>query len=137
MLEDLSTAWLKRRITRLEGMPGLNNAVGSVQMEADILACKHPVFPPCSGGDETTGLTLIGQKHLAQVTDWVNIRWTAYQVERECTAGPWSLQSRTAVHPGEPLIAVELTIANQSAAKQNLDTGFLLSGRSRNTGAEG
>ncbi|MEI8310651.1 MAG: hypothetical protein WCH98_07840 [Verrucomicrobiota bacterium] len=39
-LEDLATDWLSRRMTGLAVMPGLNNDIGSVQMEADPAAIK-------------------------------------------------------------------------------------------------
>ncbi|NQT58203.1 MAG: hypothetical protein HQ557_04390 [Bacteroidetes bacterium] len=136
-LDDLSTAWLRRRVTDLKAMPGLNNTLGSIQMEADILAFKHPVFPPYSAGGELTGYTFLGQRHLAQVTDWVKIRWKAYEVERECSTGSWFLSSRTALHPTEPLVVVSLTITNTTTEQKSLDIGFLLSGRSRNTGERG
>jgi hypothetical protein len=136
-LNDLSTAWLRRRVTDLKAMPGLNNTLGSIQMEADVLAFKHPVFPPYSGGGELTGYTFLGQRHLAQETDCVKIRWKAYEVERECTAGDWFFSSKTALHPTEPLTVVSLTITNTASVQKTLDVGFLLSGRSRNTGSKG
>ena len=136
-LDDLSTAWLMRRVTDLKAMPGLNNTLGSIQMEADVLAFKHPVFPPYSGGGELTGYTFLGQRHLAQATDFVSIRWKAYEAARECCADEWSISSRTALHPTEPLVAAVLTITNTAAVKRELNLGFLLSGRSRNTGNKG
>jgi len=136
-LDELATAWLSRRFTDLKAMPGLNNSLGSIQVESDVLGIKHPVFPPFSGSGEITGCTIIGQKHLAQAADWVKIRWKAYEIERECTAGSWFLSSRTALHPTEPIAAVCLTVTNPTAHREQLDIGFILSGRSRNTGNSG
>ena len=105
-LDDLATAKLKRRITDLKAMPGLNNSIGSVQMEADPVAIKHPVFPPFSASGETTAITFLGNKHIAQVCDWIDVRWKAYAVERECTAGTWYLSSVTSLHPTQPVVVV-------------------------------
>ena len=64
-LDDSATAWMPRRVTELAGMPGLNNDIGAIQVEADIAAIKHPVFPPYSGGNEITGVTLLNDRQLA------------------------------------------------------------------------
>jgi len=45
-LENLATGWIRRNPTQLAGMPGLNNDIGSIQIEADPVAIKHPIFPP-------------------------------------------------------------------------------------------
>lgn len=62
-------------------MPGLSNNIGSIQMEADIAAFKHPVFPPYSAGNEITALTLINGRNLVQVAPFMEIQWRAYAVD--------------------------------------------------------
>ncbi len=136
-LDDLCTAWLKRHPTRLAAMPGLNNAIGSIQAEADPVAFKHPVFPPYSGGNEVTAYTVLGDRHLAQLTRDVEVRWRAYRLDRRCEADGWRLTSRTCVVPDQPVVVVELTVANATGTKRRLDLRLLLSGRARNTGNEG
>ncbi len=136
-LDDLATAWLKRRLGVLAAMPGLNNTLGSLQVEADPVAFKHPVFPPFSAGDETTTITLLGRKNLAQLVPFVEVKWTAYQIERRCETGPWSFFSTTALVPGSPVAQVRLAVTNRTDQPRVLDLGFILSGRARNTGAEG
>ena len=136
-LDDLGTAWLRRRMTRPAAMPGLGNDLGSVQIEADIAAIKHPVFPPYSGGNEITALTLIDGRSLAQAVPHVEIRWRAFEVERRCEAGGWHLSSRTSLLPGQPGAVVRVRVENRHGAPRRLRLGFLLSGRAMNQGADG
>lgn len=136
-LDDLATAWLPRRMTQLAGMPGLNNDLGSIQIEADIAAIKHPVFPPYSGGDEMTWLTVLNGRQLAQQVPKVEIRWRAYEVERRCEADGWRMESRTALLPSQPGVAVQVTVTNTLDQPRHLALGFICSGRSMNTGKEG
>jgi hypothetical protein len=136
-LDDLGTDWLRRRITRPAGMPGLGNDLGSVQMEADVAAFKHPVFPPYSGGNEITALTLLDGRSLAQATPYVEIRWRAFEVERKCDAGGWHLESRTALLPDQPGALVRVRIENRHGVPRRLRLGFLFSGRAMNQGSNG
>jgi hypothetical protein len=136
-LSDLSTGWLKRYITKLEAMPGLNNDLGSIQVEADPVAIKHPIFPPYSGGNEISGVTLINGKNIATITDGTEIKWTAYQIERRAKADGWDLNSRTSLLPNEAGVVISLTVQNTNASTRNLTLEFLLSGRAMNTGGEG
>ena len=136
-LSELQTAWLPRRMTQLAGMPGLNNDIGSLQVEADPAAVKHPVFPPYSAGNETTWVTLLGGKHVARQTENVEVRWTAYQVERRCRVRDFLFESTTSLLPEDPGCVIHLKITNASTAEATLDLGFLCSGRASNTGSEG
>lgn len=136
-LDDLGTAWLRRRITQPAGMPGLGNDLGSVQVEADIAALKHPVFPPYSGGNEITALTLLDGRSLAQAAPYVELRWRAFEVERRCEAGGWHLESRTSLLPDQPGAIVRVRVENRHGASRRLRLGFLLSGRAMNQGASG
>jgi len=136
-LDDLATAWLPRRITQLAAMPGLNNDLGSVQIEADIAAVKHPVFPPYSGGNEITWITLLNGRQLAQLVPEVHVRWRAFEVERHCDADGWRLESRTSLLPEQPGVAVKVTITNTGDRRRPFSMGFICSGRARNTGKEG
>ena len=98
-LDDLGTAGLRRRITQQAAMPGLGNSLGAVQIEADIAAIKHAVFPPYRGGNEITTLTFLDGRSLAQAIPHVEIRWRAFEVDRRCDAGGWHLTSRTSLLP--------------------------------------
>jgi len=135
-LDNLASDWLPRSFTQLAALPGLTNDLGSLQIEADLTAIKHPVFPPFSAGGETTGLLLINGKSLTQCAPHVEVRWTAAAIYRRCDVDGWHLTSRTSLLPDEPGAIIEITIENRGAAR-DLSLGMLLSGRSRNTGAEG
>lgn len=136
-LSDLSTGWLKRYVTKLEAMPGLNNDLGSIQVEADPVAIKHPVFPPYSGGNEISGVTLINGKNIATISDGTEIKWTAYQIERRTKADGWEFNSRTSLLPEEAGLVISLSVYNTGKSARNLTLEFLLSGRAMNTGGEG
>jgi hypothetical protein len=136
-LDDLATAWMPRRMTDLAGMPGLNNDIGAIQVEADIAAIKHPVFPPYSGGNETTGITLLNGRQLAQAVTHVDVRWRAFEIERRCESDGWRLESRTALLPEQPGVLVQLKITNAAGRARKLKIGLICSGRSVNTGNEG
>jgi hypothetical protein len=136
-LNDLATAWLPRRLSQLAAMPGLNNDLGSIQVEADIAAIKHPVFPPYSGGNEITWLTLLNGRQLAQQTEHVEIRWRAFEIERRCQTDGWHLESRTSLLADQPGVQVQITIKNGRNRRRSLTVGFLCSGRAANTGGEG
>jgi len=136
-LDDLGTAWLRRRITQQAAMPGLGNDLGAVQIEADIASIKHPVFPPYSGGNEITALTLLDGRSLAQVASHVEIRWHAFEVERRCDAGGWHLESRTTLLPEQPGVLVRVRVENRHGTTRQLRLGFLFSGRAMNQGANG
>jgi len=136
-LDDLATAWLSRRMTQPAAMPGLNNDLGSIQIEADIAAIKHPVFPPYSGGNEITWLTFLNGRQLAQQVSQVEIRWRAFEVERKCQTDGWTLESRTCLLPSQPGALVQVTVTNTRSERRSLSLGFLCSGRAMNTGSEG
>ncbi len=137
-LDDLATGWLTRRVAQWDSNPGLNNALGSIQIEADPVAFKHPVFPPYSAGNEVTGFTLLNGRNVATTARTVDIRWRAFEVERRAaTPDGWELSSRTCLLPDEPGVLVELTVRNAAADERPLELALLLSGRARNTGAEG
>ncbi len=137
-LESLATGWLRRYQTQLAAMPGLNNNIGSIQIEADPVAIKHPIFPPYSGGNEISGITIINGKNIAQVTDGVEIRWTAYEVERRCTtADGWELNSKASLLPEEAGFVLSLTVLNTKSHARSLSFGLILSGRAMNTGDQG
>ncbi|MEI8311601.1 MAG: hypothetical protein WCH98_12675 [Verrucomicrobiota bacterium] len=136
-LDDLATAWLPRRMTQLAAMPGLNNDLGSVQIEADIAAVKHPVFPPYSGGNEITWITLLNGRQLAQLVPEVHVRWRAFEVERRCEAEGWKLESRTSLLPAQPGVVVKIAITNTRDQPRPFWLGFICSGRAMNTGKEG
>lgn len=136
-LSDFATGWMRRYPTQLAAIPGLNNDLGAIQMEADPIAVKHPVFPPYSGGNEISGITIINGKNIAQVTDGVEIRWTAYEVERRCTTDGWELNSRTSLLPDEAGFVLSLNVRNSKPVSRKLSLGLLLSGRAMNTGTEG
>src|ERR1035438_8374368 len=85
-LDDLASAWMRRRITQSAAMPGLCNDLGAIQIESDIAAIKHPVFPPYSGGNEITAFTLINGRNLAQVAPFVEIQWRGHPVDPRCAA---------------------------------------------------
>jgi hypothetical protein len=136
-LDDLGTAWLRRRITQQAAMPGLGNDLGAVQVEADIAALKHPIFPPYSGGNEITALTVLDGRSLAQAAPHVEIRWRAFEVERRCEAGGWHMESRTTLLPDQPGAVVRVRVENRHGASRRLRLGFLLSGRAMNQGANG
>ena len=40
-LSDFATGWMRRYPTQLAAMPGLNNDLGAIQMEADPVAVKR------------------------------------------------------------------------------------------------
>lgn len=136
-LKDLATGWLKRYPTQLAALPGLNNDIGSIQVEADPVAIKHPVFPPYSGGNEISGVTILNGKNIAQVSNGVEIKWTAYEVERRCTADGWELYSMTSLLPDEAGLIVSLSVKNTNPDNRSLSLGLLLSGRAMNTGDQG
>lgn len=136
-LDDLATAWLPRRISELAAMPGLNNDIGAIQVEADVAAIKHPVFPPYSGGNEITAITLLDGRQLAQVVPQVEVRWRAFEIERRCESGGWRLESRTALLPDQPGVLVQVKVTNLRNLGRKLKIGFICSGRSVNTGNEG
>lgn len=137
-LDDLATGWITRRVAQWDSNPGLNNALGSIQIEADPVAFKHPVFPPYSAGNEVTGFTLLNGRNVATTARTVDIRWRAFEVERRAaTPDGWELSSRTTLLPDEPGVLVELTVRNTAATARPLDLALVLSGRARNTGAEG
>jgi len=136
-LDDLCTDWLARRMTGLAAMPGLNNDIGSIQMEADPAAVKHMIFPPYSAGNETTWVTILNGRHIAQQVEHVQVRWRAYQVERRCVAGDFELSSITSLLPNRPGVVVKLTATNTSRATRDLSLGILCSGRAANSGTDG
>lgn len=137
-LDDLATGWLTRRVAQWDSNPGLNNALGSIQIEADPVAFKHPVFPPYSAGNEVTGFTLLNGRNVATTAKTVGIRWRAFEVERRAaTPDGWELASRTCLLPDQPGVVVELTVCNAAATARPLELALLLSGRARNTGTEG
>jgi len=136
-LDDLCTAWLPRRMTGLAAMPGLNNDIGSIQMEADPAAIKHMIFPPYSAGNETTWTTILNGRHIAQQVEHVEVRWRAYHVERRCVAGEYSISSLTSLLPNQPGVTVKLTVTNTSAEDRDLSLGILCSGRAANNGTDG
>jgi hypothetical protein len=136
-LSDLSTGWLKRSMTKLEAMPGLNNDIGSIQVEADPVAVKHPIFPPYSGGNEISGVTIINGKNIARISNGTEIKWTAYGINRRTKVDGWELNSQTSLLPNEAGVVVSLTVLNTSKATNSLTLEFLLSGRAMNSGGEG
>lgn len=137
-LDDLATGWITRRVAQWDSNPGLNNTLGSIQIEADPVAFKHPCFPPYSAGNEVTGFTLLNGRNLATTAKTVDIRWRAFEVERRAiTPDGWELASRTCLLPDEPGVLVELTVRNTAGMARPLELALLLSGRARNTGAEG
>ncbi len=136
-LDDLATTWLPRRIAELAAMPGLNNALGAIQVEADIAAFKHPVFPPFSAGNEITGITLFKGKNLAQLVQAVEIRWRAFEIERRAETDGWRFESRTCLAPNQPGVLVKITVTNSGPVCRRLEMGLLLSGRSVNAGSQG
>lgn len=136
-IDDLKTAWLARRPTETAALPGLCNLVGSVQVEADITAIQHPVFPPYSAGNEITARCLIDNRAVSQSGGVVRIRWRAHRIERRAVAGDWSLDSETSLGPDEPSCLVRVRITNRAQSSRTLDLRFLLSGRARNTGYKG
>ncbi len=137
-LDELATGWLTRRVAQWDSNPGLNNALGSIQVEADPVAFKHPVFPPYSAGNEVTGFTLLNGRNVATTARTVEIRWRAFEVERRAvTPDGWELASRTCLLADEPGVLVELSVRNLAAGERALELALLLSGRARNTGAEG
>jgi hypothetical protein len=137
-LDELATGWLTRRVAQWDANPGLNNALGSIQIEADPVAFKHPVFPPYSAGNEITGFTLFNGRNVALTAATVQIRWRAFEVERRAaTPDGWELSSRTTLLPDAPGVLVELTVRNTAETARPLDLALILSGRARNTGAEG
>jgi hypothetical protein len=135
-LDDLATAWLTRRVCQWDALPGLNHELGSLQLEADPVALKHPCFPPYSAGNEITGYTLFNGRHLATLAP-TQIRWRPHLAERRATADGWELFSRTSLLPAQPGAIVELTVRNTAGHARPLDLGFTLSGRARNTGTGG
>lgn len=135
-LDHLETAWLQRRYTVPAAMPGLNNELGSIQVEADIAAIKHPLFPPYSGGGEITGVTLLNGRNLSTITEKVEVRWRAYMIERRCSAIGFSLESKTYLLPNEPGCFVRVDIKNEQDYEKELKLNFLLSGRSINGGKD-
>jgi hypothetical protein len=136
-LDDLSSAWMRRRITQSAAMPGLCNDLGAIQIESDIAAIKHPVFPPYSGGNEITAFTLINGRNLAQVAPFVAIQWRAYAVDRRCEADGWLMESHTSLLPNQPGAVIRIKIQNRRSQARQLRLGFMLSARAANTGAEG
>jgi hypothetical protein len=124
-------------MTGLAAMPGLNNDIGSVQMEADPAAIKHMIFPPYSAGNETTWATVLNGRHIAQQTSHVEIRWRAYQIERRCTAGDFHIESITSLLPNQSGCVVKLTVTNKAAEEKALRLAFLCSGRAANNGTDG
>jgi hypothetical protein len=137
-LDNLATGWITRRVAQWDSNPGLNNALGSIQIEADPVAFKHPVFPPYSAGNEITGFTVLNGKNVALTAGSVQIRWRAFEVERRATTPDgWEMNSRTTLLPDEPGVVVELTLRNSADTCRHLDLALILSGRARNTGTEG
>jgi hypothetical protein len=136
-LDQLATAWMKRRRSVLAAMPGLTNDKGSVQAEADLCAIKHPIFPPFSASGEMTGQAMIGDRLLCQLAPEVKIRWRAYRIERVCQWDDWEFSSETALLPGEAGVVVRWRAKNLAKTRRKLPFGILLSGRGRNSKGEG
>lgn len=137
-LDQLATGWLTRRVAQWDSNPGLNNALGSIQVEADPVAFKHPCFPPYSAGNEVTGYTLLNGRNVATTAQAVGIQWRAFEVERRAaTPDGWVLCSRTCLLPDQPGVLVELEIRNAASTSRPFELALILSGRARNTGAEG
>lgn len=132
-LDQLTTAWMKRRRSVPAAMPGLTNDKGSVQAEADLCAIKHPVFPPFSASGEITGQAMIGNRLLCQLAPEVKIRWRAYRIERLCRWDDWEFSSETALLPGEAGVVVRWRVKNLAKSRRKLPFGVLLSGRGRNS----
>ncbi len=136
-LDSLSTGWLRRRRGVLAALPGLTHETGSVQVEADLCAIKHPVFPPYSGSGETTAQATVGKRLLCQLAPWIETRWSAYRIERRCRWDDWEFRSETTLLPCQSGCVVRWTIRNGDERRRKIDFGLLLSGRGRDTGPEG
>ncbi len=104
---------------------------------ADIAAIRDPIFPPYSGGNEVTALTIFNGKQLAQVVEHVEVRWRAYELERRCETDGWHMESRTTLLPNQSGVVVKVTITNQHAKARRMSLGFMCSGRAANQGKDG
>ncbi|CAN5438700.1 hypothetical protein BH09VER1_BH09VER1_46350 [soil metagenome] len=128
---------MTRRRGTPAAMPGLTHETGSIQVEADVCAIKHPVFPPYSASGETTAQVLLGDKLLCQYANVVRVRWSAWKIQRECTYDNWSFTSETCLVPNEAVVVVRWRVRNLATTARKLPFGVVLSGRGRNAGNEG
>ena len=120
-LDDLAGPWLPAGT--LLNMPSASNFHGGLHAGWNILSFLELTFPPLSLGGECARLSLNGVNVQAHES-----RWFPYQVLRRATVGPLVVQSAVRMAFEQPLVLMEVEVANNGRDRADATVGVQLGG---------
>lgn len=116
--------------------PGLTNGLGSLQAAGDPTSIRHLLFPPVSGGEESTAYLTLNGTFLAATGLQTAVTWRPWAIDREATHDGWHLRSSLALPPEHHAAILRIEITNTNTVSRPLSLGLRLSGRCVNRGVE-
>ncbi len=116
--------------------PGLTNGLGSLQAAGDPTSIRHVLFPPVSGGEESTAYLTLDGVFLAATSLATSVAWRPWRIDRDAMHAGWSIRSSLTLAPGEHAALQRIEIVNTLGVARPLSCALRLSGRCVNRGIE-
>lgn len=116
--------------------PGLTNGLGSVQAAGDPTSIRHLLFPPVSGGEESTAYLTLDGVFLAATSMQTAVAWRPWAIDREANHDGWRVCSTLTLPPDSHAALQRIEITNTTSAARPLAAALRLSGRCVNRGVE-
>ncbi|MCC5808151.1 MAG: hypothetical protein JJU00_17620 [Opitutales bacterium] len=116
--------------------PGLTNGLGSLQAAGDPTSIRHLLFPPVSGGEESTAYLTLNGTFLAATSLSTAVTWRPWTIAREATRDGWHIHSTLTMPPDHHAALQRISITNTNKEPLPLSLALRLSGRCVNRGLE-
>ncbi len=116
--------------------PGLTNGLGSLQAAGDPTSIRHVLFPPVSGGEESTAYLTLNGTFLAATSLQTSVTWRPWAIDRETTHDGWQVASTLTMPPDVHAVLQRIQITNTADVPRPLTFSLRLSGRCVNRGVE-
>lgn len=123
-VEDFTSDVVVDRFDDMVNPPGLTNHLATAQVDHDVVAVRSLNVPPVSEGDCITGQLYLDGRLARSWGRPVEVQWRPDRVTRRTTVEGWAVETVTVCPPGEPGVAVRITVTNTAASARELRLGL-------------
>ncbi len=133
-LDDLAADPVTHHYDDLIAPPGLTNLLGTVLVGHDLTAIGAVTFPPVAQGRATTAVLFVDGRVFESYGVPVRHAWRPDRVVRSAELPGLAVETTTVCVPGEPAVAVDVTVRNTGDAPRTVPLTLALNARVTTTG---
>jgi hypothetical protein len=133
-VDDLAADPISHHYDDMIAAPGLTNLLGTVLVGHDLTAIGAVTFPPVAQGRTTTGVLFVDGRVFESYGVPVTHAWRPDRVVRSAEVPGLRIETTTVCVPGEPAVAIDITVHNTGAEPRTVPLTLALNARATVTG---